>query len=68
MDVSAATHENEDGFRASYNSDILRAKVRKAHIIGETLVAPVSHAIMTTVLKKHPERVLKAITLSIVQY
>lgn len=60
----AASSKNDDGLRASYNISLLIAQTGKAHTIGETLITPVIREVMTTVLKKDPEPVLKAISLS----
>ena len=61
---SAAGHKDDDGLPAPYNNALLTAKADKAHAIDETLIAPVIREENTTLLKKHPEPVLRAISLS----
>ena len=61
---SAAGHKDDDGLRAPYNNALLTAKADKAHAIDETLIAPVIREEKTTLLKKHPEPVLRAISIS----
>ena len=62
--VSAVTWKNDDGLPVSYNIALPIAKAGKAHTIGETLIAPVIHEVMTTALKKDPEPVFRAISLT----
>ncbi|CAI9733749.1 Hypothetical predicted protein [Octopus vulgaris] len=61
---AAEAHNNDYGQRISYNIALNIAKAGKAHAIGETLVTPVIHEVMTIALKTNSEPVLKAIFLS----
>ena len=61
---SAVAHENDDDLRASYNIALIIAKTGKAHTIGKTLNTFVIREVMTTILKKDQELVLRAIPLS----
>ena len=57
-------HKNDDSLCASHNIALLIAKAGKAHTIEEALIATVIREVMTTVLKRNPEPVLKAISLN----
>ena len=56
--------KNDDDLRASYNISLIIAKTGKAHTIGKTLNTLVIREVMTTILKKDQELVLRAIPLS----
>ena len=65
---SAVAHKDSDDLCASYNIAFLIAKAGKAHTIDVTLIAPVIREAMTTVLKKDPEPILRALSNSTVQW
>ena len=43
---------NDNGLKASYNIALLVAKAGKFHNIGETLIVPALHEIITAVMKR----------------
>jgi hypothetical protein len=61
---SAASKQDHDGLRASYNISLLIAKSRKPHTIGEELILPAVSEVLRTVLHKPPSDIIKKIPLS----
>ena len=58
-------HQAEAGLLASYNISLLIAKAGKAHSIGETLLIPVVHEVLKTVVQVDaPEQITRSILLS----
>lgn len=50
--LSAASKQDDDGLRASYNISLLIAKTGKPHTIGEDFILPAVKKVLTTVLRK----------------
>ena len=61
---SAASKQDNNGLRASYNISLLIAKSRKPHTIGEELLLPAVNKVLRTVLHKLPSDIIKKIPLS----
>lgn len=61
---SAASKQDDDGLRASYNISLLIAQTGKPHTIGEELILPAIKEVITTVLHKPAADVIRKIPLS----
>ncbi|KAF0713483.1 SCAN domain-containing protein 3-like, partial [Aphis craccivora] len=61
---SAASKQDNDGLRASYNISLLIAKTGKPHTIGEDLILPAIKEVITTVLHKPAADIVRKIPLS----
>lgn len=61
---SAASKQDDDGLRASYNISLLIAKSGKPHTIGEELILPAVSEVLRTVLHKPASDIIKKIPLS----
>ncbi|KAL4142078.1 hypothetical protein QTP88_004606 [Uroleucon formosanum] len=64
MLFSAASEQDNDGLRASYNISLLTAKTGKPHTIGEDLILPTIKEVITTVLHKLAADIIRKIPLS----
>lgn len=61
---SAASKQDDDGLRASYNISLLIAQTGKPHTIGEELILPAIKEVITTVLHKPAADIIRKIPLS----
>jgi hypothetical protein len=61
---SAASKQDDDGLRASYNISLLIAKSGKPHTIGEEFILPAVSEVLHTALHKPPSDIIKKIPLS----
>ncbi|KAL4132712.1 hypothetical protein QTP88_009821 [Uroleucon formosanum] len=61
---SAASKQDNDGLRESYNISLLIAKTGKPHTIGEDLILPAIKEVITTVLHKPAADIIRKIPLS----
>jgi hypothetical protein len=61
---SAASKQDDDGLRASYNISLLIAKSGNPHAIGEELILPAVSEVLRTVLHKPPSDIIKKFPLS----
>ncbi|KAL4135430.1 hypothetical protein QTP88_007039 [Uroleucon formosanum] len=61
---SAASEQDNDGLRASYNISLLTAKTGKPHTIREDLILPAIKEVITTVLHKLAADIIRKIPLS----
>ncbi|XP_039309107.1 protein ZBED8-like [Solenopsis invicta] len=61
---SAASKQDDDGLRASYNISLLIAQKGKPHTIGEELILPAIKEVITTVLHKPATDIIRKIPLS----
>ena len=58
---ASTSQQDSDGLRASYSISLLNAKSGKPHIIGEQLILPATREVLSTVLHKSPDQIIKAI-------
>ena len=61
---SAASKQDDDGLRASYNIYLLISQTGKPHTIGEELILPAIKEVITTVLHKPAADIMRKIPLS----
>lgn len=61
---SSASKQDDDGLRASYNISLMIAKTGKPHTIGEDLILPAVKEVITTVLHKPAEDIIRKMSLS----
>lgn len=61
---AAASQQDNDGLRASYNISLLIAKSGKPHVIGVELILPAVSEVLRTVLHRSASDIIKKIPLS----